>query len=437
MAPKSWLSISNTSPFSLSNIPFGIVTTPQNDVLVPGIAIGDYVLELATFATGQGFSHLPSMTSHLAVFHQPTLNAFASLGRAVHHEVRSYLQNVFAETTTYPEVLRDNESLRNQCLIRVKDVKMHLPFQVGDYTDFYGGMNHAVNAGALFRGQAGALLPNYLHLPTAYHGRASSIVVSGTPIRRPWGQVLDSSVADKKVTKFVACQTMDYELEIGAFVCLSNKIGENIPIGKSDDALFGFVLMNDWSARDIQRWEYVPLGPFNGKNFATQISAWVVLADALEPFRCKGLYNPQELQPYLRDREDSVYDLNLAVDIITSKSTTTVSQTKACDGLVWSFNQMIAHHTIGGCPMNVGDLLGSGTVSGKTEGSLGCLLEQTLNGQKEIVLQDGEKRIWLEDGDTVCLRAWAGDSETGLVGFGECSGQLISAQAYEALDLPC
>ena len=271
----------------------------------------------------------------------------------------------------------------------------------------------------------------------AYHGRASSIVISGTPVRRPWGQVLDNRVTDKKKTLFIPCSTMDYELELGAFLCGSNKMGENISITKAEEAIFGYVLMNDWSARDIQRWEYVPLGPFNGKNFATQISAWVVLADAMEPFRCKGLRNSQELQPYLRDREDSVYDLNLAVDITNGNTTTTVSQTNACHGLVWSFSQMLAHHSIGGCPMNTGDLLGSGTISGKTEGSLGCLLEQTLNGQKGITLRGGEKRTWLEDGDTVCLRGWAGTPETGLVGFGDCSGQLLPAQEYEALGLPC
>ena len=436
MAPKSWLSFPDTSPFSLSNIPFGIVTTPQADVPVPAIAIGEYVLELATFASGDGFSRLPSIIPQLTVFRQPSLNAFAGLGRPVHREVRKYLQDVFAETTSCPEVLRDNANLRKECLIPLKEVKMHLPFQTRDYSDFYGGMNHAINAGALFRGQGGALLPNYLHLPMAYHGRASSIVVSGTPVRRPWGQVLDNTVTDTKATLFVPCQTMDYEMELGAFVCRSNKLGENVSIRNAEESLFGFVLMNDWSARDIQRWEYVPLGPFDGKNFATTISAWVVLADALEPFRCKGLDNPQVLLPYLRDREDSVYDLTVAVDITYGNTTTTVSQTNAAQGLVWSFPQMLAHHTIGGCPMGVGDLLGSGTISGKTEDSLGCLLEQTLNGQKQITLRGGETRTWLKDGDTVCLRGWAGTPETGLVGFGECSGQLMPAPDHEALGLP-
>ena len=229
---------------------------------------------------------------------------------------------------------------------------------------------------------------------------------------------------------------MDYELELGAFVCRSNRIGDNISIKNAEEALFGFVLMNDWSARDIQRWEYVPLGPFNGKNFATQISGWVVLADAMEPFRSKGMRNTQEVLPYLRDREDSVYNLNLAVDITSGNTTTTVSQTNARDGLVWSFPQMLAHQTITGCPMNTGDLLGSGTISGETDGSLGCLLEMTKNGQKEIVLGDGEKRTWLQDGDIVRLRGWAGTPEIGLVGWGDCSGQLIPAHEYDALDLP-
>ncbi|KAK4621311.1 Fumarylacetoacetase [Fulvia fulva] len=436
MAPKSWLPLADNSPFSLANIPFGIVTSPRTGVPTPAIAIGEYVLELGKFASNDGFSRASSLAPHLSVFQQTTLNAFAALGRPVHRQVRQYLQDIFAENTPYPEILRDQKTLQEQCLTPLNEVTMHLPLTIGDYSDFYGGMNHAVNAGALFRGQAGALLPNYLHMPIAYHGRASSIVVSGTPVRRPWGQILDNSVTDRKATLFVPCRAMDYELEIGAFICRSNNIGDNISIKDAEDGLFGFVLMNDWSARDIQRWEYVPLRTFNGKNFATQISGWVVLADAMAPFRSKGLRNTQELLPYLRDREDSVYDLNLAVDIISRDQSTTVSQTNAKDGLVWSFPQMLAHQTITGCPMKTGDLLGSGTISGEKEGSLGCLLEMTMNGQKELVLGNGEKRAWLQDGDSVRLRGWAGTPESGLVGFGDCLGQLIAAHEYEALDLP-
>jgi len=430
MGPQSWLPIPPTSPFSLANIPFGIVTTPLGSRPVPAIAIGDHVLDLAAFASGGGFDHLDTIQQHLFVFTETTLNAFAGLGRPVHRQVRKYLQDVFRQDTTYGHVLRDNADLSRKCLFPLKETQSHMPLRIGDFSDFYGGLNHAVNAGALFRGQNGALLPNYLHLPMAYHGRASSIVPSGTPIQRPCGQVVHDLNATPKAPVFTACQSMDFELELGAFVCHENPMGQRISIDDAENALFGFVLVNDWSARDIQRWEYVPLGPFNGKNFATSISPWVVLADALEPFRCKGLENKEQLLPYLVEkRSDTVYNLHLEVDLTNPKTgvTSTLCRTNAAEGLVWSFTQMLAHHTITGCPMKVGDLLGSGTISGLTKDSLGCLLEQTLNGKEGIKLDDGEQRTWLQDGDIVTLRGWAGDSNSGLVGFGECVGQLLPA----------
>ena len=318
MASKSWLNVPRDSHFSIANIPFGIISTQDSPEKRLAVAIGDHVLDLKVFAAHKGFDGLPAIHRHLDVFSQPTLNAFASLGRPVHREVREYLQDILSEETSSPDVLKDNEQLQKQSLLLHTAVKMHLPMQIGDYTDFYAGLNHAFTVGTMFRGAANALQKNYMHVPIGYHGRASSIVVSGTPIRRPMGQViLDPSQPD--TPSFTTCRRLDIELELGAFVCTGNTMGERIPISKAEDSIFGLVLMNDWSARDIQQWEYVPLGPFNGKNFGTTISPWVVLMDALEPFRTVALENKREVLNYLKEnKEENVYDIKLEVDI-TSK----------------------------------------------------------------------------------------------------------------------
>ena len=316
MMAKSWLPIPLGSHFSLANIPFGIISTATSRSRHPAIAIGDHALDLQLFSSSNGFSELRSIQESLSVFSQPTLNAFAALGRPVHREVRRYIQDIFSEDTRYPQLLRSNTQLRKEALIPIKDVTMHLPLHIGDYTDFYAGKNHAYNVGVLFRGPSNALQPNYTHLPVGYHGRASSVVVSGTRIRRPCGQILRNPTAEPKVPILGPCAKLDIELELGAFVCKANKMGEPVRIEDAEDSIFGFVLMNDWSARDIQAWEYVPLGPFNSKNFGTSISAWVVLADALEPFRCKGLQNETKLLPYLEEKkEENVYDIKLEVDL--------------------------------------------------------------------------------------------------------------------------
>ena len=320
--PKSWLPIPSSSHFSLANIPFGIISTEENSSLRTAIAIGEHALDLALFATKDGFSKLPIIQDHLSVFSQSTLNSFASLGRPVHREVRKYLQSIFDENTALPDVLKNNASLRDAALIPLMEVQLHLPMHVGHYTDFFVGFNHAYNAGVLFRGSSNALHPNYTHLPVAYNGRASSVVVSGTPIKRPWGQYLDHSTANPKIPTFAPSKRLDMELELGAFLCRGNKLGSPIKIEDAEESLFGFVLLNDWSARDIQVWESVPLGPFNGKSSGTSISPWVVLIDALEPFMCHGLTNETPLLPYLKDpREKNAYDINLEVDITSmSKS---------------------------------------------------------------------------------------------------------------------
>lgn len=424
----SWLQIPRNSPFSLANIPFGIISTVKNTARVPAIAIGDYALNLSIFASSGGFSQLPSIQTHLDVFNQPTLNAFAALGRPVHRQVREYLQAIFRADTPYPRLLRDNASLQNEALLPLSEVTNHLPMQIGDYTDFYVGLNHAFNVGVLFRGPENALQPNYKHLPVAYHGRASSVVVSKTPVRRPNGQILANPTATPKIPVFSPCRRLDIELELAAFVCKGNELGKPVPIDEAEDHIFGLVLMNDWSARDIQAWEYVPLGPFNAKNFATTITPWVVLLDALEPFRAANLEpgNRESLLPYLREkRAVNGYDIALEVEITNSGGKPTVVSTTNSRNLLFSFSQMLAHHTITGCNLNTGDLLGSGTISGTEERSQGSLLEQT-KGKEPISLADGSKRLFLEDGDTVVLRGVAG-AEGGYVGFGDCVGTIVPA----------
>ncbi|KAG0650038.1 Fumarylacetoacetate hydrolase [Hyphodiscus hymeniophilus] len=430
--PGSWLSIPANSHFSLANIPFGIITSKHSQAEKrPAVAIGDHVLDLKAFATENGFSGLPSLKESLEVFSQPTLNAFAALGQPIHREVRKYLQDVFSEATSHPQILKDNTALQKAALLPKHETKTHLPMQIGDYTDFFAGINHAFNVGTMFRGPANALQANYTHLPVGYHGRASTVVVSGTRIRRPNGQTLLDPTADPKVPSFEPCRRLDIELELGCFLCSSNPLGEPVPIKKAHESIFGFVLMNDWSARDIQTWEYVPLGPFNAKNFGTSISAWVVLPDALDGFRAPKLKNETSILPYLKeDREDSVYDIKLEVDLTTPDgATTTISRTSGAN-LLWSFPQMIAHHSVGGCAMQTGDLLGSGTISGKGETDLGSMLEMNQAGKREIMLAGMDVRKFLKDGDTVTIRGVCGGEEGALVGFGECVGTIESAVVF-------
>ena len=316
MGLNSWLSIHPKSHFSLANLPFGVITTPQSNTPHPAIAVGEHALDLAVFAANGGFSELPSIHANLIVFSQPTLNDFAALGRPTHRRVRQYLQEILTDGTSFPSVLKDNEHLRAQCLYQLSEVTNHLPLHIGDYTDFYVGMHHAVNVGRMFSGHDHVLPPNYMHFPVGYHGRASSVVVSGTPIRRPWGQILENPAAASKVPILAPSRRLDFEVEMGAFVCRKNDLGQPVPIDEADESLFGLVLLNDWSARDIQYWEIVPLGPFNSKNFATTISPWVVLADALTPFMTKGLASDTDLLPYLqKKREDDVYDIKLEAEL--------------------------------------------------------------------------------------------------------------------------
>ncbi|KAK3900710.1 hypothetical protein C8A05DRAFT_45506 [Staphylotrichum tortipilum] len=428
MGRTSWLPVAATSPFSLANIPFGIISSATSPLRRPATVIGTHVLDLKVFAERNGFAGLEAIQPHLHVFSSTSLNAFAQLGRPIHSKVRTYLQNVLSEDTAHPTVLRDNAALRNASILPLNTITTHLPMEIGDYTDFFAGIHHASTVGSLFRGPANALQPNYKHLPVAYHSRASSVVVSGTPVRRPWGQILLDPTANPKIPTFAPCRRLDIELELGAFIATPNPLGQPVPVAEAEAAIFGYVLMNDWSARDLQTWEYVPLGPFNAKNFATTISPWVVLPDALEPFAAKGVENDVEVLPYLRG-ENKQYDIRLKVDLTPAGEgavPTTVSETSARN-LLWSFPQMVAHHTIAGCNMRAGDLLGSGTISGEGERERGSLLEQNGGGKRSIQLVRGAERKFLVDGDTVTITGVCGTEEEGLVGFGECTGQILEA----------
>ncbi|KAM0466258.1 hypothetical protein ACHAPV_001215 [Trichoderma viride] len=423
----SWVPLDRNGDFSIHNLPFGIFSEGSSQPRA-GARIGDFVIDLKALASDeQAKQQLSSLGDLEAVFGQASLNAFAERGRSVHRAVRSDLQRILSQSTDVPAILKDNEALKQKALIPVEKVKMHLPMQIGDYTDFYAGYHHAYKVGVLFRGPDNALQPNYTHLPVGYHGRSSSIVVSGTPIRRPHGQILPNPAATPKEPITVACRRLDFELELGCFICKPNEMGDSIDINKAEEYIFGFVLLNDWSARDIQAWEYVPLGPFNGKNFGSTISPWVVLADALEPFRAEPLPNDTPVQDYLKEtQKKSVFDIQLEVSL-TTESGDHVNLTKTSGrNLLWSFPQMITHHTVGGCPMRAGDLLGSGTISGTEPRERGSLLEMTEGGKADVQLEKGGVRRFIEDGDSLNMRGYC-EKDGVRIGFGDCEGKILPA----------
>ena len=342
-----------------------------------------------------------------------------ALGRPAWQDTRALLQNLLsAENPT----LRDDAELRAKVLLPMKDVTLHMPVQIGDYTDFYSSRYHAENVGKMFRDPANALLPNWLHLPVAYHGRASSIVLSGTDIKRPQGQMLAKGATHPH---FGATQEFDFELEVGFFTGPSNSLGQPIAVTEAEDHIFGMVLVNDWSARDIQRWEYRPLGPFLAKNFATSISPWVVTLDALAPFRCDGVIQYPAPLPYLQSKNET-FDIQLEVAIQTANAERPYPIVHSnYKHLYWSIAQQLAHHTITGCNVRPGDLLASGTISGETDASFGSMLERSWRGTKPLQLPNGETCTFLQNGDTVTMTGWCqGDGYR--VGFGEVSGKIVA-----------
>ncbi len=407
---KSWVASANDAshPFPLNNLPYGVFSTSDEEPRC-GVAIGDMILDV-TSAEENGLIALADEP----LFDLPFWNPLMEQGPAVWAALRERLIALLAEGS-------QDQSIVEPLLVAQSDVEMHMPFAVSEYTDFYAGRNHAFNVGTMFRGPENALPPNWLHIPIGYNGRASSVVVSGTEIRRPWGQLKSP---DHDLPAFLPCRRFDIELEMGAIV--GTPSDGPITVQEADDHIFGYVLLNDWSARDIQAWEYQPLGPFQAKATATSISPWIVTKSALEPFRCDTPAREFELLDHLKDAGPMLYDIDLEVTMAPEgKNASTIAQTNYKE-LYYSAAQQLAHHTTSGCPMNAGDLLGSGTISGATKSERGSLLELSWGGKEPLTLDTGETRSFIEDGDTLTLKGAAkGDGYT--IGFGDCTGTVLPA----------
>ncbi|HEX9891076.1 MAG TPA: fumarylacetoacetase [Actinomycetota bacterium] len=408
-ALRSWVPVAGDSDFPIQNLPYGVFRTEDQPVR-PGVAIGHHVLDLALVA-----DLVPDVPP--PVLRAPTLNPLLARGRAAWRAVRARLSELLREGNQ--EMHR--AGLAGRALVPMEDAEMQLPFAVGDVVDFYSSLEHATNLGRMFRPDQDPLLPNWRHLPVGYHGRSGTVVVSGTPIHRPRGHVQrgDAPLA------FEPTSRLDIELEVGFVTGPGNDLGRPIPVAGARDHIFGLVLVNDWSARDIQRFEYQPLGPFLGKSFATTVSPWVVTLDALEPFRVAGPEQDPEPLPHLRAPEPRALDVHLEVDLSPAEEApTTVSRTNL-RGLYWSVDQQLAHATSNGATARPGDLFASGTISGPDPGTEGSLIELTRDGP--LTLADGSTRTFLEDGDEVILRGWAGGQDRPRVGFGECMGRILPA----------
>ena len=413
---QSFIAVAENSDFPLQNLPYGVFQ-PQGEHARVGVAIGTDVLDLAVLEAAGLL-----LTGGQNVFGQTSLNAFIALGRPVWQQVRARLQQLLSADCAE---LRDNTALRARAFYPQATVAMLLPVEVPGYTDFYSSKEHAYNVGCMFRDPKNALLPNWSELPVGYNGRASSVVVSGTDLVRPSGQI---KLPNEERPVFSACRKLDFELETGFIVGKATALGETIAIEEAENHIFGMVLLNDWSARDIQQWEYVPLGPFNSKTFGTSISPWVVTLEALAPFRCASpVQEPQPL-PYLRENTANNYDINLQVAIAAAGSETVISNTNF-KHMYWSMMQQLTHHTIAGCNVRVGDLMGSGTISGPEKNSRGSLLELTWNTTEPLTLVNGEQRGFLEDGDTLIMRGHC--QKDGLrIGFGEVRGTVLPAKTF-------
>lgn len=432
---KSWVNHGPECDFPVQNLPFGVFSSTSGGARC-ATAIGSNAVDLAALADAGLLAGLPFDAS--AIFSQPTLNAFMSLPRSAWRSTRGRLVELLADGED--DSLKKNEALQRKALRPLSEVTMHLPAEIGDYTDFYSSREHATNVGIMFRGKENALQPNWLHLPVGYHGRASSVVVSGTPIVRPRGQLQADNNDEKKGSVYGPCKLLDIELEMAMFVGgQTPRLGRPISMDEAEEYIFGLVVMNDWSARDIQKWEYVPLGPFGAKNFGTTISPWVVSLDALEPFRCKtsaGVQDDPVPLPYLQDANYSSYDIKLEVDLITPAEgggggqTTTRMATSNFRNLYWNVKQQLVHHTVTGCNMRPGDLLGSGTISGQDRSAYGSMLELTWRGRDEIELADGGVRKFLRDHDAVNLRGYC-SGENYRIGFGDCAGEILPAGSYD------
>lgn len=411
---KSWLEVDTQSDFPIQNIPFGVFLTKE-DVVTIGTRIGDFAIDLGALFQLNYFEgiDLPD-----GIFYQDTLNDFISDGQKTWRLVRNRIAEIFDATNSK---LRDNKEHQDFVIFHISDVEMQLPVLIGDYTDFYSSKEHATNVGKMFRDPENALLPNWLHIPVGYHGRSSTIVPSGIPVRRPMGQTLPNGEVSPI---FGPSKLVDFELETAFITTDANLMGENIPIGETESHIFGLVLLNDWSARDIQKWEYVPLGPFLAKNFASSISPWIVTLDALEPFRVASPKQEPAPLPYLQQEGNHAFDINLQVAIQPEGGKADVICNSNFKYMYWTMSQQLAHHTINGCKINSGDMMGSGTISGSTPDSFGSMLELTWGGKNPLTLSDGSERKFIQDGDTVIMKGYCQNDQV-RIGFGEVSSKLL------------
>ena len=411
---KSWLEVADNSDFPIQNIPFGVFLTKENVVTV-GTRIGDFAIDLGAL---QQLNYFEGIELTDDMFMQDTLNDFISDGKKTWRLVRNRIADIF--DLENPK-LQENKKQREIVIFNISDVEMQLPVLIGDYTDFYSSKEHATNVGKMFRDPENALLPNWLHIPVGYHGRSSTIVPSGIPVHRPMGQLMTDGATSPV---FGPSRLIDFELETAFITTDANIMGENVLVHEAEDYIFGMVLLNDWSARDIQKWEYVPLGPFLGKNFATSISPWSVTMDALEPFRTKGPKQDPTPLPYLQQNGKHTFDINLEVAIAPENAEPTVVSKSNFKYLYWSMSQQLAHHTSNGCRVNSGDMMGSGTISGEKPTSFGSMLELTWSGKNPLKLKDGTERKFINDNDTVIMKGFCENKEV-RIGFGEVSSKLL------------
>ena len=411
---KTWLSVPENSDFSIYNIPFGI----YSDHAVTHhacSAIGDHIIDLYSLCE---LGYLNNLSIQKDIFNQLHLNSFIELGKEKTNAVRNRIIELLGETDN---MLKDNNLHHSQVFKKQDLVKMLLPVHIGDYTDFYSSIDHATNVGKMFRDPQNALLPNWKHLPVGYHGRASSICVSGHSFHRPKGQM---KPAEAELPAFGPCKLLDFELETAFVIGKKTEMGECISTEKADEYIFGMMLFNDWSARDIQTWEYVPLGPFLAKNFASTISPWIVTLEALEPYRTAGYLQEPKVLSYLEYEGDRNLDISLEVFIQPKHAEPTRVCTSNYKYMYWTMEQQLAHHTVNGCNVNIGDLMASGTISGPEPNEFGSMLELTWRGTKPIKLSDGSERKFINDQDTVILKGWC-ERDGRRVGFGECRATVL------------
>jgi len=411
---KSWLHVDKNSDFPIQNIPFGVFLT-RDDIITIGTRIGDTAIDLGALHQLGYFEGIPLTDD---IFLQDTLNDFIADGRKTWRLVRNRIAQIFDEEN---ESLKGNLKHKETVLFRLDEIEMQLPVQIGDYTDFYSSIEHATNVGTMFRDPDNALLPNWLHIPVGYHGRSSSIIPSGIPVHRPQGQTLPAGATEPV---FGPSKLVDFELEMAFITTDANDLGEPIPLEEAEEYIFGLVLFNDWSARDIQKWEYVPLGPFLAKSFASSISPWIVTLDSLEPYRVESPKPIKKQLSYLQQKGKKSFDINLEVSIQPEKAKETIVSRSNFKHMYWSMAQQLTHHTTNGCPINSGDMMGSGTISGPTPDSYGSMLELSWRGEKPVKLNNGTERKFIQDFDTVIMRGYCEKDGT-RIGFGEVKTQLL------------